>query len=136
MFTNPYISGELARDRQRELRAQAARERFARGNSKESSRPGTLTIGIAFAAAVLAASAVGAAGAHAAVSPHAMSAPAATAAQSFTCKGCWRRASIIPAPAIGKAGGYVLTADEHFTVPAIGKRQHEPVVQKVRIDYF
>jgi hypothetical protein len=69
MFTNPYISGELARDRQRELRAQAARQ--------HPTRPGAFMIRIAFAGAALTALAAGAAGAHAAVNPHAMSAHAA-----------------------------------------------------------
>ena len=30
MFTNPYLSGELARQRQRDMRAQAERQRLVR----------------------------------------------------------------------------------------------------------
>jgi hypothetical protein len=67
MFTNPYISSELARDRQR----------FTRANGKQSNRPGMFMIGIAFAAALLAASVVGTAEADAAASPHVAAAPAA-----------------------------------------------------------
>jgi hypothetical protein len=90
MFTNPYITSQLARDRQREMRAQAAQQRLTRASRKESNRPGKLMIRIAFVAAVLAASAAGTAEAHAATAeahaataeahaatqPHVMSAPA------------------------------------------------------------
>jgi hypothetical protein len=58
MFMHPYISSELARDRQRERLAQASRQRLARACKKEFSRPGTFMIGAAFAAAVLAAALV------------------------------------------------------------------------------
>jgi hypothetical protein len=58
MFMHPYISSEIARDRQRERLARASRQRLAKACRKEFNRPGTFMIGVAFPAAVRAAAMV------------------------------------------------------------------------------
>ena len=136
MFMHPYISSELARDRQRELLARASRQRLAVANGKKSSRPGTIMIRIAFAAAVLGALAAGLTKAHS-DQDHVGAPDVATVATSgahpFTGTG------IAPISLTGDdwlTPVVVLTADEHSTLPATGRRQHQPLVQKVRYNGF
>ena len=119
MFINPSISSELARDRRCELLAQATRQRPIRADRKQASRPGIVTIRIAVAAAVLGVLAAG-----------------LTKAVNDVDHGPGRAATTVSMQAaIRKTGGDALTADEHFAVPAIGKRRHQPLVQKVRYSY-
>jgi hypothetical protein len=112
MFINPSISSELVRDRQRDMRAQAARQRLARANRKEGSWPGTFIIGIAVAAAALAALVAGTAEAHAGGHPHAVSAAATVS---------------VPAAQFFTVTGVALTAHESWSVPASGRRAHQPM---------
>jgi hypothetical protein len=139
MFTHPYISSELARDRQRELLAQASRQRVAKAYKKDFNRPGTLMIGVAFGTAVLAATLVpGLTKVHGDVNQGAAPAAATvsiSAAQPFTGTGIALTSHDDESPKAAQVS-IALTADEHFTAPATGKRAHQPVVQKVRDDAF
>jgi hypothetical protein len=107
MFTNPYISSELARDRHRELLAQATRQRLARANGKDRNRPGTYMIRIVFAAALLGALAAGLTKAH--------------SDQDYN----FASAAAVSTPIA-----------QPFTGTGTGKRAHQPFVQKVRYNDF
>jgi hypothetical protein len=128
MFINPSISSDLARDRRRELLAQASRQHPAGAGRTEFNQPGTtILIRIAFAAAVLAAVVLGLATAHG-DQDHMVRPAGATVSRPVAQ----------PDDEMPKEGTVTisLTADEHVMAPATGKRQHQPLVQQVRDNSF